>query len=696
MIEGNTTPAAVQAALQHYFGFREFLGGQQEVVERILAGEELCVVMPTGAGKSLCYQLPVLMRPGYGLILSPLISLMKDQVDALNARGLQAVCLNSSMNTTEQGQAMRAVAAGQAKFLYVAPERFRAPAFQRLFLEHPPSLLVVDEAHCISQWGHDFRPDYQRIWGQFPAIASVQLCAFTATATPEVREDIRLQLQRPGMLDVVSGFKRENLSFSVIYCRSKDDKAAVVRRALAQKQPTLIYTSSRKEAEWVAREFSLRFYHAGIRDQERRITQDYFSQSPCPVLVATNAFGMGIDRPDIRQVIHFNIPGSLEAYYQEAGRAGRDGAAASCILLNAPADFHIQNYLLNINNPAPELLVSLHRYLLKQFKPDGPDIYCNPSKLLPLFPMADSESQLRSAIRILERHGIVERCYQPGGQGELSFLAPLATLLAEHQGVQTQRSIFLSRMASVFSANHLSSLPCSIAELSAFCGLRRDQVERVLSHLNKDSLLWEAIEPGDCLHLTETGCQDPLQIDLKMLKKKRALDETRLARVQSYCTTRKCRQAYIIGYFGEKIGSWHCGCCDFCAGTNANLSRSASPADIAQAKRILQALELVDGEFGRRRFLGMLLGADDSNMALHQHPSRGRLQSYGEKQTEDLLHALEMQGYLQTGNGEYPCLELSRKGLDALKGKIPLELKLFFNNEKTRKSTKKKFMERVT
>ena len=677
MTEGNTIRASATAVLQQYFGFREFLAGQQEVIERILGGEELCVVMPTGAGKSLCYQLPILMRAGYGLILSPLISLMKDQVDALNAKGLRAVFLNSSMTSSEQSQAMRAIASGQAKFLYVAPERFRAPIFQRFFFEHPPTLLVVDEAHCISQWGHDFRPDYQRIWGQFPAIANVQLCAFTATATPEVREDIRLHLQRPGMLDMVSGFKRKNLSFSVIYCRSKGDKVAIVQRVLAQKQPTIIYTSSRKEAEWVAGEFSLRFYHAGLSNQERKQTQDYFSQSPCPVLVATNAFGMGIDRPDIRQVIHFNIPGSLEAYYQEAGRAGRDGEAASCILLNAPADRHIQEYLLNLNNPPPELLVGLHRYLLKQYTPDDSAIYLNPGKLLPLFPMADSESQLRSAIRILERHGIVERSYQLGGQGELSFLEPLPTLLAEHQGVQTQRSIFLSRMASVFSENQLSNLCCSIAELSAYSGLRRDQVARVLSHLNGESLRWEAIELGDLLHLTEIGRQEPLQIDLKALKKKRELDETRLGRGQSYCYTRKCRQAYIIGYFGEKIGSWHCGCCDLCAGINANLSRPASSADLAQAKRILQALELVDGEFGRRRFLGMLLGHDDSNMALHQHPSRGRLKSYGEKRTENLLNALEMQGYLQIGSGEYPCLELSRKGLDALKGKIKLELKLF-------------------
>ena len=295
------TELEIKNALKHFFGYDEFRHAQEEVVSRLLGGEDLCVVMPTGAGKSLCYQLPILMRPGYGLVVSPLISLMKDQVDALNAKNLSAACINSAIPYSEQQRAMNAAANGLVKFLYVAPERFRSSAFRSLLMNVPPSMVVIDEAHCISQWGHDFRPDYRRIWQNTPELQNCQYAAFTATATPAVREDIKLQLQRENMQDIVSGFKRPNLSFEVMTCTSDADKHSCIRRMLKKKEPTIIYTPTRKDADSLADELGCVSYHAGLKDSERKQAQDYFMNDPCPILTATNAveqefLGIGVTR----------------------------------------------------------------------------------------------------------------------------------------------------------------------------------------------------------------------------------------------------------------------------------------------------------------------------------------------------------------------------------------------------------------
>jgi len=314
------------------FGHADFRDGQREAVAAVCQGRDALVVLPTGGGKSICYQIPALMREGITVVLSPLISLMKDQVDALTARGIPAAFVNSTLNGREIADRFARVRDGSLKLLYVAPERFELGRTADRLRDAGVGLLAVDEAHCISEWGHDFRPSYRRVQAIRDALGQPQTVALTATATPAVRRDIAEQLGLRDPAIVVSGFDRHNLQWHVLPMKGDAQKDATLLALLRQVPgPAIVYAATRKHvervAQWLDRQrVPARAYHAGLDDDERRDVQEAFLGDRVRVIVATNAFGMGIDKPDVRLVVHWAMPGSLEAYYQEAGRAGRDGA----------------------------------------------------------------------------------------------------------------------------------------------------------------------------------------------------------------------------------------------------------------------------------------------------------------------------------------------------------------------------------
>lgn len=410
----------VQSALQQYFGFESLRPGQDEVVAAIMEGKDALAIMPTGKGKSLCYQLPALCRPGLTVVVSPLIALMKDQVDALQARGIPAAAINSALGADEYRQVMTALRREKLRIVYVAPERFGQEGFMNLLRGLQVSLLAIDEAHCLSQWGHDFRPDYLRLGRVREELGCPQTVALTATATAHVREDIlqTLQLREPAV--IVSGFGRDNLNFRITHCEGRKAKFERILAVVKQWKQGIVYCSTRKNVMLVFDELTSAgvnavAYHAGMTDEERSFSQDAFISGRADVVVATNAFGMGIDRSDVRFVVHFEIPGSVEAYYQEAGRAGRDGEISVCELLFNHADLKTQEFFYEGSNPPIHLVRSLYNLLRFECCPETHELALSVDSMAERLGSKDvNPMAVGTALSCLIHAGAVSRFDIPG------------------------------------------------------------------------------------------------------------------------------------------------------------------------------------------------------------------------------------------------------------------------------------------
>ncbi len=588
------SPADLERTLHDRFGLEQFRPGQREVIENVLQGRDVLCVMPTGGGKSLCYQLPAVVLSGITLVVSPLIALMKDQVDALTVRGIRATLINSTLDPAEQLARIREVEAGQYDLLYVAPERFRSGRFVEMMARVKPALLAVDEAHCISEWGHDFRPDYARIGLARKRLGSPPCIALTATATDLVRRDIadQLDLQDPAMF--VTGFDRPNLTYHATEGRRDADKQAFLGKMLDEVNgPAIVYASSRKGCESVAAFLRKELkkdavvYHAGLTREERHEAQERFMTGKAEVVVATNAFGMGVDKANIRAVVHYNMPGTLEAYYQEAGRAGRDGLPARCVLMFATGDRILQEMFIDNEYPPAAMVWQVYEFLRTL---DADPIQLTQSEIKQSAGIDLNESAVGTALKLLEGAGAIERFLPRENMAIVRINAESDDpgSLVDRLGPQAHvQRIVLLGLEGLVNRRYSEPVYFHPDDFAATLGIDRMALTRAIRALASE-LPIDYIPPfrGNAIRVNDRSRRPrDISIDFAALQKRKQREYDKLERMVKYAQTNRCRRSFLLGYFGDAHADrLHCGRCDNC-GTSDGASAPPSAAEAPSTRR---------------------------------------------------------------------------------------------------------------
>ena len=636
------------------FGLSAFRTGQKDVIQAVLDGRDCLCIMPTGGGKSLCFQLPALMRPGIVLVISPLIALMKDQVDSLQRLGIRATFINSSLDPGEQRQRLDGMAAGEFGLVYIAPERLRSPRFLEAVRQVPIQLLAIDEAHCISEWGHDFRPDYARIGRFREKLEWPQTIALTATATADVRQDVVEQLKLRSPKVFITGFARPNLRFECIEPGNSLDKNDQLVHLIEETQgPVLVYASTRKRCEELVELLKERLqrtvgmYHAGLMPDDRRQVQDEFMSGRISVIVATNAFGMGIDKRDLRLVIHYNLPGTLEAYYQEAGRAGRDGLPARCVLLFSYSDRYVQEFFIENAYPARDIVRKVYDFLRR--RPEDP-IELTLQQIKDALELSITSEGIGTCEQLLEKCGAIERLDSQQNQASVKIDSDLPTLVDMlPKEARTQRKV-LRALEEIVGEQRSEWVFFQLARLGAKVDLDRDGLNRALRELLRlEKFDYVAPFRGRAVHpLMRDTPFDKLEIDFAEMARRKALDMEKLERVIRYAQTRRCRQLEILEYFGDPQQN-RCETCDNCQPLPA-APAIQPPSELAGDEPIVQVVRMVlsgaaraKESIGKELLAMMLAGSNSARVAklrLDKLSTYGLLSDLRQSDVAELIDAV--------------------------------------------------------